>query len=276
MSKELELAHTTAPPAGLFICDYFEQKEDYFAYRPDGTRDWLVIATVSGEGVFRVGEESIVCKAGDLALIKPGTMHHYTTFSGGRWNFYWAHFLPKADWPQYLLWSEPLKGMLMTQIDLTDTRERIYSAFRRMIEDNRQGGRYGEALAQNSLLEVLMLAARQQAWQTENGMDHRVQDVLRRMAENLKDQHRVTALAKAVHLSPSRLSHLFKEQVGDSIIEVLLKMRLKQAGRLLHYTDRQVQEIAEDVGFASPFYFTEQFTRFYGMNPSEYRRLGID
>ncbi|WP_232289033.1 helix-turn-helix domain-containing protein [Paenibacillus sp. Aloe-11] len=81
---------------------------------------------------------------------------------------------------------------------------------------------------------------------------------------------------KAVCLSPSRLSHLFKKQVGDSIIETLIKYRLNQAEKLIKYTIRPITEIALGVGFNSPDYFSRKFTDYFGVNPSKYRKQQRD
>ncbi|MFD2610942.1 helix-turn-helix domain-containing protein [Paenibacillus gansuensis] len=260
------------PPAGLLICGYFEEKSSYEMLRPYGTRDWLITATVSGSGTYSVGGQSFTCRPGDIAILKPGTMHHYRTSPEGHWHFYWAHFLQQPDWPHYLQWPEALPGLLFAQIDVPEIWDRICGAFKRMREDSAQEGEFSEPLALHALKEVLMLTARQHNLRTKDGIDRRVQEVLLRLGEDLRTSRRIADLAKQVSLSPSRLSHLFKMQVGEPVMEVLLKMRVRQAARLLAYTDRQVQEIAEDVGFSSPFYFTEQFTKIMGENPSSYRK----
>lgn len=48
-------------------------------------------------------------------------------------------------------------------------------------------------------------------------------------------------------------------------------MRLRQAANLLEYTSDPILEIAEEVGFKNPYYFTRQFTAYYGVSPRYYR-----
>lgn len=55
-------------------------------------------------------------------------------------------------------------------------------------------------------------------------------------------------------------------------METLLKFRLKQAEKKLTFTDRTVTEIALEVGFNSPDYFTRQFVKYYGVSPTQYRK----
>ncbi len=102
-------------------------------------------------------------------------------------------------------------------------------------------------------------------------IDERVEKLLDYLQVNLKKKHSIESLANTVALSPSRLSHLFKQEVGDSIVQYLLKMRLRQAANLLEYTSDPILEIAEEVGFKNPYYFTRQFTAYYGVSPRYYR-----
>src|SRR5205807_3225926 len=81
-------------------------------------------------------------------------------------------------------------------------------------------------------------------------------------------------LAREVDLSPSRLAHLFKQELGDSVTNTVLILRLRRAARLLEYTSRRVGAIAEDVGFSSAFYFSRQFHRHFGLSPRAYRAHG--
>jgi AraC family transcriptional regulator of arabinose operon len=54
-------------------------------------------------------------------------------------------------------------------------------------------------------------------------------------------------------------------------MNTLNQLRLREAARYLVFTSRLVGDIARDVGFADPFFFTRQFTAFFGVSPSAYR-----
>lgn len=145
-----------------------------------------------------------------------------------------------------------------------------------MIRDNRGIHSFAKELSMNALEEVLLAVNQWLRTNREHKVDVRIQEVLHIFSEKLKESHTIQSLSRQVNLSPSRLSHLFREQVGDSIMATLLSMRLRQAARLLEFTNRAISEIASDVGFSSPYYFTKQFTAFYGMNPRDYRKQAKD
>jgi AraC-like DNA-binding protein len=85
------------------------------------------------------------------------------------------------------------------------------------------------------------------------------------------------SLAEVAHhvaLSPNYLAALFKRQFGRTIIDCLTEVRIAEAKRLLQETGRTVGEIAETVGYQSPYYFSRAFKKAVGRPPSDFRRPG--
>jgi AraC family transcriptional regulator of arabinose operon len=139
-----------------------------------------------------------------------------------------------------------------------------------LVRPGEPGGAVATELALNGIEELLLLAVAEHEL-PERRPDPRVQQVLATLTADLAAPVSVEALARSVALSPSRLAHLFRHEVGDSIVNVVLAMRLRQAASLLEFTDRPVGSIAADVGFTSPYYFSRAFRTRFGMPPTEYR-----
>lgn len=78
-------------------------------------------------------------------------------------------------------------------------------------------------------------------------------------------------VAKAAYLSVSRLAHLFKEQMGITIIEYLTDVRISNAKRLLLATDKNCAKICFEVGYNNQSYFTRTFKEIVGMTPRQFR-----
>jgi len=111
-----------------------------------------------------------------------------------------------------------------------------------------------------------MLLAKQQS----SRFEPRIEETLYLLAQRMQESVRVEELARSVGLSASRLSHLFKENTGESIVEALNRMRIKQASLLLAQTNRNAAEAAHDVGFTNYNHFTRQFRKYIGVTPSEF------
>lgn len=73
-------------------------------------------------------------------------------------------------------------------------------------------------------------------------------------------------------MSPSRFSAMFKESTGMGFVEALTKVRMEKARELLETADLKNYEIAEQVGFADPHYFSLSFKKAVGMSPTEYAK----
>ncbi|MHC4124131.1 MAG: helix-turn-helix domain-containing protein, partial [Planctomycetota bacterium] len=78
-------------------------------------------------------------------------------------------------------------------------------------------------------------------------------------------------VAKAACLSISRLAHLFKEQMGITIIDYLTSVRIERAKQLLLATDQNCTEICFQVGYNNQSYFTRTFKELVGMTPRRFR-----
>lgn len=82
----------------------------------------------------------------------------------------------------------------------------------------------------------------------------------------------IAEIAEAYHVSPSRMSTLFKKEMGVSFSDYIWKMRLERAQELLTSTELSVDEIGLQIGYLTPNSFRRKFKQETGMTPSQYRR----
>lgn len=106
----------------------------------------------------------------------------------------------------------------------------------------------------------------------ENGI---VDNAIRFIEENYSQNIDVNDISLSVHLSYSHLSRLFKQYTGETINYHLNKIRLSRAQKLLQCSDKNIAQIAREVGFNSEYYFCSIFKKFYKISPGSYRRSKI-
>ncbi len=78
-------------------------------------------------------------------------------------------------------------------------------------------------------------------------------------------------ISKAAHLSASRLAHLFREQMGITLIDYLTNVRINHAKRMLLTTESNCTHICYEVGYNNQSYFTRVFKQITGMTPRDFR-----
>ncbi|RXZ84678.1 AraC family transcriptional regulator [Paenibacillaceae bacterium] len=69
----------------------------------------------------------------------------------------------------------------------------------------------------------------------------------------------------------SYLCQVFKKYSGTSINHYVQQLRLQRAEYLLLGTSRSIKDIAQEVGYSDPFYFSRLFKKNYGIAPQQYR-----
>ena len=98
---------------------------------------------------------------------------------------------------------------------------------------------------------------------------HTLNEAIRRHLSN--PSLRMDDLGEQVGLSRVQLYRKVKAITGLSPVELLRQMRLQQGYVLLTTTNKTVQEVAFEVGFNTPAYFSKCFREQYGKYPTELR-----
>lgn len=79
-------------------------------------------------------------------------------------------------------------------------------------------------------------------------------------------------VASAVSLNPSYFSKFFKEQMGESFVSYLRRIRLEQAKMILENTNETIKVVSENVGYSDSKYFARLFYDHTGYKPCDYRK----
>jgi AraC-like DNA-binding protein len=83
---------------------------------------------------------------------------------------------------------------------------------------------------------------------------------------------RVEEMAALAGLSVPHFFRCFRKATGTTPIRYLRQERISQAKRRLLESRDSIKEIAEQVGYSDPFYFSRDFRQHTGMSPAQFRR----
>lgn len=260
---------TPHPHVVRVVAGEFTGRRDYSTWRVQGTTDWLLIHTIAGSGRVAGPSGDVVTQAGDSVLLRPQVRHDYATAPGAAtWALAFAHFHPRAEWMPLLEWPQQSGGVGVVHTS-GGIRQRVLAGLRTCARSSAGSLPQSELFAVNALESALLWLDTQNP--LRGRMDERLLRVVEHIGAHLSADLGVSALARVATLSRSRLAHLFSDTLGMPPQQYVERERLTRAAQLLAATDRPVGDIARDVGWEDPLYFSRRFSKLHGMSPTAYR-----
>ena len=179
----------------------------------------------------------------------------------------WAHFQPRAHWLPWLHWPVLAPGIAK----LTIRDRAALSQFRDVHSLFTGDLRRSDAFAMNALEALLLTCDQLNPLAATSGYDERIGRAMDYIERNIARRLTLADIASAAGLSTSRLSHLFREQSGQTPQHYLESLRMQRASELLRRTGFSIKQIASAVGFDSQFYFSQRFKARTKLSPSSFR-----
>ncbi|MEI6082745.1 MAG: AraC family transcriptional regulator [Verrucomicrobiota bacterium] len=97
-------------------------------------------------------------------------------------------------------------------------------------------------------------------------------ELLGYMEQHFTEPLTIGNLARAAHMSETSLFRQFRQVMGRSPIDYLIRLRIHKAAQLLRREQMRVKEASAAVGFTDSNYFTRQFAKVMSVSPREYQR----
>ena len=102
-------------------------------------------------------------------------------------------------------------------------------------------------------------------------MDPRVHVARAYIDEHYAADIALADVAAASNISSSRLSGLFKKDIGSSVMAYRNELRLVKAAQLLLHSNLRIADIGDRVGYSEQAFFSRIFRKHLGMSPRQYR-----
>lgn len=124
----------------------------------------------------------------------------------------------------------------------------------------------------NGLIEILNKAITIRDAEAMKRSSDIIDSAMRYIDNHYKDEDiSLDSVAIASNISANYLSAMFSQKVGLSFVEYVTKKRMEKAKQLLRKTDKRSGEIAGEIGYKDPRYFSFVFKKKTGCTPSQYR-----
>lgn len=222
-----------------------------------------------GQGEFESASvRRTVVDAGTVLLLLPDEWHRYRPSEQGAWSYYWVHF--GGGYFDTLM----KRGVLSAERPLfkPGLQQELLRSYGALVQRARTQPPGFQQMMCGNVLEILgmTLAAEAPGAEAERlGPLVRQAAVLleQRMAEVVD----LNELASSLDISYDRFRRAFKKHTGLSPHQYVLQLRVERARELLYATDLTVRQIAAELGFDDPYYFSRAFRKFVGLSPRQWR-----
>jgi len=223
--------------------------------------------TLSGEAIHQFDSDPVTLTAGDVQLIRPGTRQHWAVRQ--KWETVYCVFEPRPHWRAWLRYPWEA-GMHIQSMKDAPAWPRMVDRMMDIAQWHRSAYDHRVELQLSAVEEVLLWCHAHHRAQS-HGRDERVTAAVEYIAAHLAEPISVDDIADAVGLSRSRLTTLFTAQLDISLMQYVEQQRMERARQLLRYSDESVANVARDVGYQDPKYFSKRFYAATGLTPRAWR-----
>ncbi|HDR8925035.1 TPA: GlxA family transcriptional regulator [Burkholderia vietnamiensis] len=103
---------------------------------------------------------------------------------------------------------------------------------------------------------------------------HELVETVRLMEANIDEPLSVPELARLAGVSMRHLQRVFRDSLNTTPYEYYIGIRLRQARKLIRYSNLPIWSVTKQCGFQSTTHFSRAFRSFFGHAPSHERRAG--
>ncbi|TFE29481.1 AraC family transcriptional regulator [Cohnella luojiensis] len=240
-----------------------------------------------GKGTVRCAGQAYPVKKGDLVYFKPGVPHSFFSKPDDPLSTYNLYCELWNDLPfntsHHLVWHESdFNRELLTPVipcpELDELpvlhslqhQEAMLVLFAHAVTHGQKQDSHNQLIASN-LVKAFLLELAQVA-RTDRPIDYRILPIIDRIDREAAQDHTYQDWLAECGLGKTQFHELFKQATGLSPKAYWTQSIMKQAKAALWESNRSVTDIALDLGYSSIHHFTKQFTLYYGVSPTEFRR----
>lgn len=237
-----------------------------------GKRDYWTLHLIMEGGVIYTADRDIIGVPGDLVLIEPSAHCHYRRHpKHAQWCHAWVIFTPKPELLKWMKWPGAGERMYRVNSGDGDAFKKMDELLRQIRETLVDESSYRDDLCLNLLEQLFIRVNRTSLAQQLGSLDSRVAKACEYLRRQLEIPLTVKEIADHCNVSTSRISHLFKEEMGMGLQEYRNRLRMQNARNLLVTTRLPVSAIALKTGYSDPSQFSKYFHRQNGCSPRQFR-----
>jgi AraC family transcriptional regulator, arabinose operon regulatory protein len=234
---------------------------------------WVLGMTFGGE--CEQGQPNgmrFIVRKGDFVIIRGKTPQRWRIVGKKEWRSIDCIFNPRPHWISWLNWREAAPGFMKLSLGDSTVYRKVRNSLTLAYRLGKSGMPGAMDFVYNEIEKVLLLTNRYYRQSGISQSDPRVDKAIQYLTGNLAVHMGLNEVAAFCGLSRTQLAYLFKHQVGIGPIAFQNEQRITQSKQMLGMSFLSVKQIAFELGFKNPKYFSTCFRRITGVNPRQYRR----
>ncbi len=233
--------------------------------------EFQVLYISEGRGHFESASSPLVpLEAGSLFLLFPGVWHRYRPEPATGWTEHWIELAgTQVDELRRTGVLDPKQPV--NRVGEVPEIMAAFAAAERLARAKPPGFQVRLGLLALQILTQLVwpIAA---PGSPSHRIERVVQEALNLLASNLEQPLSPETIARDLHVGYSYFRRAFKAQTGFSPKRYRLEVRLRRSCDFLRHSDLTVKEIAERLGYDSPYHFSTDFKNRMRTSPTAWRR----
>lgn len=238
---------------------------------------WEILLVVSGEILHTINGTDYIYKKGDACLIRPHDMHSLKFLKDHTGIYQHLDFMFDIDFAQKLI------GLYCDYDELLNSPDILHFT----LNDSSLNSIYNECLFTQNLskenyefnskliISKVLLDFFNQRTLFDPDYPIWLNNFLTYISHPVNFNKSATELSKSTPYSYSRLSRIFKQSTGITLIEYINEKKMIYAKRLLRTTTLTALQISELIGYNSVSSFNHLFRKTFNVTPTEYRKEHI-
>jgi AraC-like DNA-binding protein len=240
-----------------------------------GVKDHYKIHYVnSGKGAFTCGGQTYTLGKGEAFIIHPNIPSYYIADQDEPWTYSWVAF----NGIHAELYLKRIQLSHENPIIRCNAEQevQIQECFNQMFQASHHESSKDMRLL-SSLYTFLAIIGDTLEPETTNHIasnmkEHYINQAMGYIEANYSHSIKIEDLAKELNLNRKYMSKLFKELVGMTPQNYLVRFRMNKACNLMKNTSLHIGEIALSVGYPDQLLFSRMFKSTIGIAPTQYRK----
>jgi AraC family transcriptional activator of pobA len=252
-----------------------------FIQKPHKHDFYILLLVTAGSGTHNIDFREYPVAPGSTFFLHPGQVHSWrlSEDSEGHIVFFSTEFY-SYGFPSKNLSGFPFfaASSLPSNLELQPDECKEIDFYLSEIEKESENSGYSKKEILRSYTEILLVKL-SRIYQAVYQIDHIIPSTEDRfrLLENAIEIHfrtnrQASFYADELNLSLKQLNRLTKSSVGKTISELLIDRVILESQRLLTYSDDSIAEIAAQLGFDDPSYFTRLFRKKISATPEQFRK----